>query len=187
MLNKRSLAGCAGAAAAVMALAVPGAAAASTARTVTPPRGFTLTTCTGSVFSNVNFQNQSWGYLAQSVHNTDAVLYPSTQQRWYGARDSAGHLIIHKCGTSDVLTDAVGAKCRTNFKDCVTVEPYNDASDQWWIRDNSTATVYTLQTLDSSGGGKVIDDPEASHTPATQLVMSAYKSTLPNEKFTVHT
>jgi hypothetical protein len=111
MLKEHGLMACAGTAAAIMALAVPASASASTAKTVAPPRGFTAGSCGGTVFSDVDLQNQSFGYLAQSVHNDDAVLYPSTVQRWDGYRDSAGHLVIYKCGTSDVLTDVVDAKC----------------------------------------------------------------------------
>jgi hypothetical protein len=40
-----------------------------------------------------------------------------------------------------------------NFKDCVAVEPYTDSSDQWWTRLGSSATAWTLQTLDPSGVG----------------------------------
>ncbi|HEY1916927.1 MAG TPA: hypothetical protein VGH27_15265 [Streptosporangiaceae bacterium] len=186
MLNKRNLAACAGAAAAIMALAVPASASASTAKTVALPRGFTLTTCSGSVFSNVDLQNQSYGYLAQSVADSNAVLYPSTTQRWDGYRDSAGHLVIYKCGTNDALTDVVGAKCRKNFKDCLSVESYNDAPDQWWTRV-FTPTVWSLQTLDPAGDNKVVDDPDASTGSGVQLVMSTYVSSLPNERFNVHT
>jgi hypothetical protein len=186
MLKKLNLVACAGAAAAIMALAVPAGASASTAKMVAPPRGFTTSSCGGTVFSNVDLQNQSFGYLAQSVHNDDAVLYPSTFQRWDGYRDSAGHLVIYRCGTNDVLTDVIDAKCRKNFKDCLGVQSYTDSPDQWWTRLDSSATVWTLQTLDPSGEGKVVCDPNASTSPATQLVLSAYKSSLPNEKFNVH-
>jgi hypothetical protein len=185
MLKNRSLIALAGAAAAMMALAMPASASASTGKTVAEPRGFTLSSCTGPVFSDVDLQNQSFGYLAQSVSSTDGVLYPTTTQRWDGYRDSAGHLIIYKCGTNDVLTDRVGAKCRKNFKDCLYVEPYNDGSDQWWSRIFTT-TVWSLQTLDPSGGNKVICDPQASKTPGTRLVLSTYTASLPNEKFNVH-
>jgi hypothetical protein len=186
MLRKRNLAACAGAAAAIMALAVPASASASSAKTVAAPRGFTTSSCSGTVFSNVDLQNQSYGDLAQSVSNSNAVLYSSTFQRWDGYRDSAGHLVIYKCGTDDVLTDVVNAKCIKNFKDCLYVEPYTDSSSQWWSRIYSS-TVWSLQTLDPAGNNKVICDPKASRTSGTQLVLSPYTSSLPNEKFNVHT
>src|SRR5579859_2667022 len=90
-------------------------------------------TCSGPVFSNVKLQNvSSHGYLAESTSSDSAVLYSASNQTWDGFRDSAGHLIIYRCGTNDVLTDGINSRCIKNFPDCDYVQAYNDGQDQWW-------------------------------------------------------
>lgn len=129
--------------------------------------------CTGPVFGSVKLQNvASNNYLAESTSSDFAVLYTGTNQTWDGYRDGAGHLIIYRCGTSDALTDDVGANCINPFADCVTVTPYNDGEDQWWTRDeNSSGTIWELQTLDGNGGSKAIDDPGDSKSDSQRVVM----------------
>jgi hypothetical protein len=182
MPKVRHLMLCSGLASAMLAISVPAAALAQ-ANGGNPATA----SCTGPVFSNIKLQNVSaLTYVAQSTvkNSTQAVLFSATNQTWDGYRDSAGHLIIYKCGTNDVLTDAIGSKCKLNFKDCVSVEAYNNFSDQWWTRIVSdNGKIWTLQTLDASGDSKVMNDPYASKTSGTPVVMSTYTSTLQNEQF----
>src|SRR5579884_3331012 len=90
-----------GLAAILLAGLAPAAALAAAAGPAAAPQS-----CTGPVFSNVKLQNQaSRGYLAQSTSGSDAVLYSASNQTWDGYRDPAGHLIIYRCGTNNVLTD----------------------------------------------------------------------------------
>jgi hypothetical protein len=184
MLRKRSLVACAGAAAAMMAMVIPASASASTGRQAAEPRGFTTSSCSGTVFSNTKFQNvASHTYLAQSTTSDAAVLFSGTNQTFDGFRDSAGHLIIYRCGTNDVLTDGVNSKCMKDFKDCLYVENYTDSSDQWWTRITGK-TNWSIQTLDPAGDSKVLADPRGSKA-VVQVVVSGYTAGLNTQEWNV--
>jgi len=169
-----------GLASVLLAVGTPAAAMAQSAAMPTAPD-----TCSGSVFSNTKLQNvASDNYLAESTSDNSAVLYTHSNQAWDGYRDSAGHVIIYRCGTNDVLTDGVNSHCRKGYGDCVYVEAYNDSQDQWWSRI-AKGNIWDLQTLDTKGKSHVIDDPLSSRSEGTHVVMEPFNSARTNEQFRV--
>jgi hypothetical protein len=170
--------------AALMAVAAPAVAMAHTGRSVPEPAGFRLSSCSGTVFSNTSLRNKNSGnYLAESTVNDNLVLYSGTSQRWDGFRDAAGHLIIYRCGTNDVLTDNPTAQCKPAYRQCAYVEPFNDNQDQWWNRIIS-GDDWNIQCVGPNARGSVLIDPRGFKSPGTHVALKKLFHNNPNETFT---
>jgi hypothetical protein len=165
-------------------VSVPAAATAHTVPAHTVIMPMAPDTCSGSVFSNVKFQNVKSGhYAAQSVVNDNLVLYDSTGQTFDGYRDPHGHLVIYKCGTSDVLTDKPDSECRKGYAACAYVAPYKDTSGQWWSR-TVDGGIWYIESIHNSTD-TVLTDPTGSSVSGTQLVLEPYSSGDTNQQFRV--
>jgi hypothetical protein len=179
--------------AALMAVAAPAVATAATSHTgrsatehtVREPAGFSLSSCTGPVFGNVQLRNKKSGnYLAESTVNDNLVLYSSSTQRWDGFRDAHGHLIIYRCGTNDVLTDNPTAHCHPAFLGCGYVETYNDGPGQWWNRAVDVGDEWVLQCVGHGAHDNVLIDPNGSKVSGTHVAMRQEFHNNPEEEFT---